>query len=166
MEENLHEVAATFTANFRCEDAPGVQVAAPADPRKGIQWLVRAWHAGDQEAVVDIAECLLNGHGLNKDTKKAFTLLLNAAAEKNPFAMRKLGHIYREGKHEDKNYEEAWQWYRKAAELGDTPAMLMLSAMYASGEGVARDNRASVEWLRRAAAAGDALARELLRKGG
>ena len=46
-------------------------------------------------------------------------------------------------------FEEAVEWYRKAAELGNASAQLHLGLMYAAGKGVPKDDAEAVRWLRK-----------------
>ena len=52
--------------------------------------------------------------------------------------------------------KEAFEWYRKAAEQGDTKAQTVLGALYGIGKGVPRDDKKSAEWFAKAAERGDA----------
>ena len=56
----------------------------------------------------------------------------------------------------------AVEWYRKAAEQGDSSAQSNLGISYANGQGVAKDERLAVEWYRKAAEQGYALAQSNL----
>ena len=47
---------------------------------------------------------------------------------------------------EDKDYKEAANWFRKAADQGDKRAMHSLSGLYATGEGVPRDPTEALFW--------------------
>ena len=57
-----------------------------------------------------------------------------------------------------KDYSQAADWYRKAAEQSYAPAQLMLFEMYSEGEGVPKDPEAAFKWLRKAAEGGFASA--------
>ena len=51
----------------------------------------------------------------------------------------------------DKNYTEAFKWYRKAADQGHVNAQFSLGVMYDFGLGVAEDNAEAFKWYRKAA---------------
>jgi len=55
---------------------------------------------------------------------------------------------------EDKNFTEAAEWYRKAAEQRYAEAQYALGNCYSRGEGVARDKAEAIEWFRKAAEQG------------
>jgi tetratricopeptide (TPR) repeat protein len=56
------------------------------------------------------------------------------------------------------HYQQALQWYRKAADQGYAPAQVNLGALYAEGHGVPRDFQEALAWYRQAADQGYALA--------
>jgi TPR repeat protein len=60
--------------------------------------------------------------------------------------------MYQNGYGIPENPEEAYRWYRKAAEAGDPDAMWMTGACIESRYGVAD---AALDWYERAAAAGN-----------
>lgn len=53
------------------------------------------------------------------------------------------------------NFEEAVNWYRKAAEQGNAQAQFELADCYRKGEGVSEDDVEAVKWYRKAAEQGD-----------
>jgi len=88
-----------------------------------------------------------------------------------------LGEMYYYGDGVAKDFEEAFKWYRKAAEQGNRAAKKALSdaadqgqaqaqynlgLVYASGHGVSKDLEQAVKWYRKAADQGDAKAQSLL----
>ncbi|MGP1576195.1 MAG: tetratricopeptide repeat protein [Treponema sp.] len=54
------------------------------------------------------------------------------------------------------SFEQAVDWYGKAAEQGYAPAQNSLAVMYETGSGVARDAEKAVYWYRKAAEQGNA----------
>lgn len=54
-----------------------------------------------------------------------------------------------------KNYENAAEWYAKAAELGSLDAQKLLGFMYRTGTGVKKNYPEAVKWYRLAADQGD-----------
>jgi TPR repeat protein len=80
-------------------------------------------------------------------------LLENAAGRGHAYAMFDLGSIH----YQRKEYEQAVEWYTKAAEAGLPKAMFNLAYSLEEGEGVAApDLPAAVDWFLRAAHAGNA----------
>ena len=66
--------------------------------------------------------------------------------------------IFQKGKacDEAKSYEEAVNWYRKAADLGHPEAMRVLGYYYEKGQGIEQSYEEAATWYRRAANLGDA----------
>ncbi len=82
------------------------------------------------------------------------------AEESDGAAQQMLGEIYRESK----DYEEAFKWYRKAAEQGYANAQTILGSIYANGLGVSKDIKEAVRWYRKAAEQGNANAQGNLKR--
>ena len=51
----------------------------------------------------------------------------------------------------DEKYPEAFQWYRKAAELGHTEAQYFIGHCYSEGISVKKDIAEAMKWYRKAA---------------
>ena len=62
------------------------------------------------------------------------------------------------------DYEEAAQWYRMAAEQGDSDAQFNLATMYANGDGVELNMDEAIRWLQKSADQGDEEAKEQLKR--
>jgi hypothetical protein len=60
------------------------------------------------------------------------------------------------------NYNEALNWYKKAADQGYPEAMKRLGAIYQKGKGTARDPVEAIKWYRKAAESGDVSAQKEL----
>jgi TPR repeat protein len=64
-------------------------------------------------------------------------------------------------RHDEANapdFQQAMEWYRKAADQGHAAAQLNLGLMYASGRGVPRDDAEALNWMRKSADGGNAAA--------
>jgi TPR repeat protein len=66
--------------------------------------------------------------------------------------------MYRQGWGVAQNDAEAVQWFRKAADQGDTTAQTSLGVMYRQGWGVAQNDAEAVQWFQKAADQGEAQA--------
>ena len=64
--------------------------------------------------------------------------------------------------YQNKDYEEAAYWFRKAADQGYAAAQVTLGSMYEEGQGVAKDYKKAVYWYRKAANQGDEDAKTFL----
>ncbi len=78
--------------------------------------------------------------------------LAEKARQGDPQAQRDLAYdLYCKGE-----MENAFHWYRKAAEAGDANAMCNLGTMYLTGRGTSVNQENAVKWLKRAAEQNDA----------
>lgn len=78
--------------------------------------------------------------------------LAEKARQGDPQAQRDLAYdLYCKGE-----MENAFLWYRKAAEAGDANAMCNLGTMYLTGRGTSVNQENAVKWLKRAAEQNDA----------
>jgi hypothetical protein len=64
----------------------------------------------------------------------------------NAAVQRRLGWFYEKGRCVPKNYTEAMNWYRKAADQGDAYAQYNVGVMYFKGQGVPRDYFEAAKW--------------------
>jgi TPR repeat protein len=74
----------------------------------------------------------------------------------NAEAQLRLGRLYAHGEEVGQSYNEAAQWYRRAAEQGYAPAQTALGQLYEAGRGVPHDVADAAIWYRRAADQGHA----------
>lgn len=61
-----------------------------------------------------------------------------------------------------KNYTEAVNWFRKAAEQGDVNAQALLGSMYYDGVGVTKNLSEAKKWFEKAAAQGNEESKSIL----
>ena len=77
----------------------------------------------------------------------------------SPSEMVKLGEDYYYGENgKQKDYVKAVEWYRKAAEQGNSDAQFNLGFCYAKGNGVKKDYEQAVKWFRKAVEQGNSYA--------
>lgn len=100
-------------------------------------------------------------HSNNKMTKAPVTTELSTTAEpvdaepSDPWTQNNLGDLYYDGRGGfSVDYQQAAQWYRKAAEQGSIAGQCNLGFMYANGYGVTKDYQQAVYWYRKAAEQG------------
>src|SRR5215471_4224598 len=89
------------------------------------------------------------------DYVQAMKLFRQLAEPGNPWAQRRVGSMYAEGKGVPQDYEEAVKWYRLAAAQKNTPAQYSLGLAYEKGQGVQQDFHEAANWYRIAAAQED-----------
>jgi TPR repeat protein len=69
----------------------------------------------------------------------------------NAQAQNYVGKCYAKGYGIAQNKEQAFQWFKKAADGGDVEASYNLAVCYGNGRGVAKDDMERVRWLKKAA---------------
>ena len=87
----------------------------------------------------------------------AFKAWLPLAQDGDPAAQRNIAHLYRNGLGVAQDFERAFSWYHRAAELGLSRAQANLAEMYLRGQGAPRDPLEAVRWFQRAAHQGHAM---------
>lgn len=127
------------------------------DYRQAAGWLTRAAEQGEVEAQFRLAEILEKGLGGTADPVQAEAWYLRAAAQNDVRACLRLGQLL-----EDEQPREAFEHYRRAAELGSPEACLALGVAHVAGERLPRDLGKGVEYLQRAAGLGNLEALERL----
>ena len=73
-----------------------------------------------------------------------------------------LGGLYYKGEGVPRDYVQAANWFRIAAEQGNAKAQYNLGVMYRKGQGVPQDDSQAVNWYRKAAEQGNAMAQNNL----
>lgn len=95
----------------------------------------------------------------NDVDEKTFQLFKESAEAGHPFACFSVGLCYERGEGGvEKDYEKAYDWYRKAATSGDVNAWVALAKMFDKGLYVDKDPKEAAMWLERAAAKDHTLA--------
>eukprot|EP01125_Pyxidicula_operculata_P017379 TRINITY_DN6081_c2_g2_i1.p1 TRINITY_DN6081_c2_g2~~TRINITY_DN6081_c2_g2_i1.p1 ORF type:complete len:1447 (+),score=418.11 TRINITY_DN6081_c2_g2_i1:24-4343(+) len=111
-------------------------------------------NAGDVNAQLKLADCLLNGYkGFDKDQRKAVKWLRRAVELDSDEARVKLGECYEEGYGVEPDFRKAAKYYRLAAENEHTQSQYNVAECYEFGVGVDIDPKAALEWYKRAAKA-------------
>ncbi len=107
-------------------------------------------------SLVALASFYEQGIGGRPDEAKAFALYMLAADKlQYPLAQYRLGLYYRRGQAGiPRDNEEAFKWFRRAAEGNVVDAFYELGVMYGLGLGIARDAKLAERWLGQAYQAG------------
>ncbi|KAK6537771.1 hypothetical protein TWF694_010680 [Orbilia ellipsospora] len=109
------------------------------------------------EAMFYLANCYGDGTlGLEVDHDRAFSLYQSAAKLNHPPSAYRTAVCCEIGAGTKKEPQKAFQWYRKAATLGDTAAMYKVGMIQHKGLlGQPRNDREAIVWLKRAAEQAD-----------
>lgn len=109
------------------------------------------------DATFYLADCYSRGIlGLEIDTKEAFSLYQTAAKAGHAQSAYRVAVCYEMGQDEGggtrRDPQKAMQWYKRAANLGDTPAMYKIGIIQLKGLlGQPKDPKEALTWLKRAA---------------
>ncbi len=147
--------------NMYCLNALGMcyknGIGVKQDYKKSFELFLDAALAGNFAGEMNVALAYDEGHGVEEDKTEAKRWFALAAEHGSSKAMMALG-IYTEKGIPDgsPDLEGAFEWYVKAAEVGDHPeAMWIVGNCYCNGlMGVAVDKCAAFEWYHRAAELG------------
>ncbi len=110
----------------------------------------------------NIGKMYLQGEGVLRDYKKAYTLNKKAADKKYPPAQLALGIQYYGGLGVNKSYKKAFNLFKEAAKSGNSSAQLFLGDMYRKGIGVSKSYKKAFNWLEKAAKNGESTAQLFL----
>ena len=112
-------------------------LTARVNHKEAAEWYFKAAHQGHVGALENLAEMF-----------DSVFLYHDEEAEKSYI----IGRIY----YSQNDYEEAAEWYERAAVIGHADAQCQLGRMYDMGEGVVENEKKAVEWYREAAEQGHA----------
>ena len=117
----------------------------PRDLDKAREYLEQADQAKVAGAARELGNLYFLGYGQTPDYAKAEEYYLRTLDEEpeNTEIMVRLGDI----RDRMNDYANAFEYFRKAAELGDPAGMYMLGTYYRYGKGVAQNYRMAVEYL-------------------
>lgn len=150
--QGFEALSLTQAYTFIADDWPHKKAVIGNDT---IQILEKYVIANDPKAETKLGKLYLDGHGVEKDSAKAFQLFSKAFAKREASAARYLGSMHLKGEFVAKNIEEAVNLMGNAASLGDSEAMVALYLLYNGGDGVKEDKRRGLEYLQRAVLAGN-----------
>lgn len=142
-------------------------MGVPVDRSLSTHWYIRAAEAGSVPAMYPVGARLIDGDCLPLNVPKGLQFLKEAAAGGIARAMRKLGDVYWAGTVVDMDVIEAFNWYEKAAELGDVDSQFLLGLRYTQGSdrvSIQLNPIRGVYWLEKAVVQGDAEAMAFLAK--
>jgi len=140
----------------------GLESYEKGDLEVAAQNFQKAADLRNAEAVQLLAEMMLSGDGMERNTEEGIALLRKAAGLGHVQAQMRLASMFDTGRHGvSEDVAEAAQWYRKAARAGNGEAMNWLAGMHFVGNeeaGCKEDQAAAFEWYSKAAKSGYAKA--------
>lgn len=99
------------------------------------QWAKKSADQGNGYGMNILANCYMNGRGVDKDEAKGIALYEKAAEQGNYLAAGNLGYYYLNGIAVDQNYAKALELYTTAANSGWPSALTNLGQVYYLGYG-------------------------------
>lgn len=115
------------------------QVREISDPARYPEILKKADAGNDATAQYWIGHAYLTGHGLKKDTDKAWVWLRRSANQGNAFAQYDLSYLYPLGEGIRPEYQMAVLLVQRAAASGHVKAIFNLGGMYETGVGLVQN---------------------------
>lgn len=145
---------AAMQGNAEAEDQYGAFFEWEKDYKNALFWTQKAAEHGNIDAIYTMGRYYMEGIGVSIDLHKSFEYFESAAKQGYDIAMLWLGNFYYLGIQDtiDRDYYEAYKWYKKAAELGNTDAMIHLTDCYINGEGCGKNFKIAEMWLSKAQA--------------
>lgn len=125
----------------------------PKNFELAVEYYSRAAEQKHADALTNLGFMAENGMGMSVDIIQAEQWYRDAA-ETSEYARAEnyLGSLYYHGKGQiEQDFNEAVQWFRKAAEQGNTHALNNLGICYEEGAGVSRDYAMAKEYYKKSA---------------
>lgn len=135
------------------------------DFSKALKWYKKSADLGFPDAQFSLGIMYENGEGVSENIKEAAKFyylsakqgnqnareaIVNLAELEDPNALYYLGDIYYNGYGVPKNFEKAFKWYEKAANMANTDAICCLGKIFDQGIGVQQDFAKASSWFRKA----------------
>ena len=147
------------------------------DYKEAFKWFKKVAVQGDAPAQYKLGVMYDTGQEVAENHLEAFKWFKKAAVQGDAPAQYKLGMMYNTGQSpvempiarqilqemtyntaQEKNHQEAFKWFKKAAVQGYAPAQHNLGVMYSEGHGVATNYKEALKWYKKAAGQGQATA--------
>ncbi len=125
-------------------------VIEPAD----VEFLRVSAEAGNNRAMLLLADCYNHGWGTEPDPEAAFTWFYKAAEAGDTSGMVGVANCYDSGVGTARDKALAYQWDLRAAEAGDASGMLNTAICLEDGSGTEKDEKAAFEWYKKSAETG------------
>jgi TPR repeat protein len=156
--EKGHVEAQYWVGNyFRCGSGD-----FPKDFERAVYWYQRAADADHPKALYWLGLHTMLGQGVAQDIPKGWDLTERAAKLGEVEAMMSLASSVDSGKASKAALEEAFNWYRKAADKGNADAQLVVGTRLLESAQGPDEKRLARQYLEKAAKQGNAEARSIL----
>jgi TPR repeat protein len=137
----------------------GLGVAQNYD--ESLHWYRMAADQGDRDAQMKLGYLYWQGRGAPRDQSEALRCFRQAALRGDAVGQTIMGdncagYIVDVSGEKREDFDEAFRWYRMAADQGHSGAQCMLGALYEEGKGVERHRFQALRWYHKAAKQGHA----------
>ena len=112
-------------------------------PGKAVEWYKKAADLGDKCALNDLGDCYEKGIGTETNLEESVSCWMRAAEKKHNWAACKVAIRYQK----DKKQKEAFEWFRKSADLGSDYGCCKLGECYEKGWGTETNAVLAAEWF-------------------
>ena len=123
-------------------------IYVPKSTSKAMQWYILAKLLGNVDATCGLCKSIYNNTDFEVKNEDIQNQLRRSMVN---FAYCREG----ERLHSDENYESAFYWFKKAADMGLSSSQRILGLCYYNGNGVEKDFSKAVYWYQKAAEAGN-----------
>lgn len=128
----------------------------PLDTTAVLSLVEKGMKLNDPTCIGMVAASYYSGEGYTQDKKKAFNILSLLSENKlSPQSLIILGECYELGEVVGVNYNSAFHYYKKAADMGETYAICKVGNFYELGQGVEKNDSLAFVEYRKAANAGN-----------
>lgn len=138
--------AACKKGNIEATVNLGIWNLRKGNKAEAVALFLTASNAGNAEGTFNLAVCVANGDGIDKNAEKASALFLAAAEKGHARAQYSLAARLERGEGVVKDMTKAVGWMKKAAEQGDADAQYAYGACRCLGEGVTKDLKDGAHW--------------------
>lgn len=128
------------------------------DMAEARKWFERAAEAGDADSQYQVATFYLTGSGGPRDVDKAsqwferaLGIMMAKAKHNDAKAAFWVGQMYFNGWGAKADDKVAFEYFLRAAQLGDLRSQSLVALLYREGRGVEASEEKAVEWFRKAA---------------
>ena len=108
---------------------------------EGVAFLKASAEAGNEDAMMLLADCYQKGMGTEPDPEAAYHWFLKAAEKGNTQGIVAVANCYLNGVGVEQDAKQVFAWNIRAAEAGDATGMVNAAACYEDGFGVTKDEQ-------------------------
>ena len=114
---------------------------------EAIKFFRKAADLGNTSAMFHLGDCYMHGEGVEQSEAEALKWFIKRQDGDESEGMAHLAYMYSW----DSDYAKSFEWYSKAAELGNAEAVYSLGCCYEEGNGVEKDSAKALEYYLKAA---------------